>query len=115
MKSFSDFLNEQVSLNSIETVVLFEDDGAATTQTAGVALSDARPVIHMKRESFLGHPCLTVDSDTYMNCMKGKIPFKRWSSYIPDETMRADVQAMFYKQNRLLLKNETTGAMAYIK
>lgn len=114
MKSLEQFLNERANDKLIKHIHLFEDDGAATTQTDGVALPDAKPM-RIKKESFLGYPCLSVDSDTYSNCMKGKVPFKRWASYIPDETMRADVQSMFYKEKRLLLKNEATGAMAYIK
>ena len=72
----------------LEEVECFCEDLPASTTTDGVANPDA-PMMKIKRDSFLGHPCYEVDDDTYSKCMKGKQPFKRWASYIQDEELRS--------------------------
>jgi len=109
-------LKEYIEIfESIEKVELFEEDSSASTSTSGVSLPDAKPITSIKRDKFMGHTCYEMDQDSYSNLMKGKIPFKRWSDYISDETLRTNVQSDYYKNKKLLIRNEKTGTMVYVK
>jgi len=110
MKSLSEFLESK-----IETVEVFEQDAASSTTTTGVANPDAKPIGTIKRDKFMGHTCYEVDDESYSNLMQGKTPFKRWSNYIKDDLTRKTVQSDFYKKKKLLVKNEKTGSMIFVK
>ena len=93
-----------------------EEDTSVSTTTDGVDNGDAQPLtMTLKRDKFIGLDCISMDDDTYMKCVKGKVPFARWSGYVEDEEMREQIKRMYQKSNRLLVKNERTGAMAYLK
>ena len=89
-----------------------EQSTAATTQTGGVAMPDAPK---FKKSKFMGHPCIEVDSNTYDACVKGKVPFKRWTKYVEDEELRQQMKDMFYKNKRMLVMDNQTGAMSFVK
>lgn len=104
---------EEFVLDSIEEIEpLDEDSAAASTTTGGVAMPD-NPTF--KKSKAFGHPCIEVDSDTYHACVKGKIPFKRWTKYVEDETLRSELKSMYYKNKRVLIQDNRSGTMAYIK
>lgn len=110
MKTFKEF-----SLDQIEevTLPLEEESAPATTSTSGVANPDAKPMI--RKSKVFGHQCYEVDSDTYHKCQSGKIPFKRWSSYIEDEDLRNVIKRDYHKNKRLLIQDAKSGSMVYIK
>lgn len=99
---------------SIESVEMFVEDMAASSTTAGVAAPDSK-ISSIKRDKFMGHTCYEVDDDTYTKCIKGKVPFKRWAGYIEDEALRTEVKNDYYKSKKLLMRNEKTGSMIYVK
>ena len=108
---------QEYYLDQIEEVQLplDEDSTASSTGTGGVAKPDAKPIGSIKRKNVFGSPCFEVDSDTYHSCMKGKIPFKRWSSYIEDETIRNEIKSTYQKSKKVLLQDAKSGSMVYIK
>jgi len=59
--------------------------------------------------------CIEMDEDTYEKCIRGKIPFARWSKYIPDEEMRNEVIKMYRKHKSLFIKNAKNGTMVKFK
>jgi hypothetical protein len=108
-------LNEWLeSLNQIEVIELTEDTAASTT-TSGVANPDGKVLTSIKRDKFMGHTCYEIDEDSYCNLIQGKTPFKHWAGYISDETVRNEVKTAFYKNKKLLVRNEKTGSMIYVK
>lgn len=111
MKSFKEY---NKALSEIETIALDEevDGGSASTQTSGVDNPDAKPVF--KKSKFMGYPVIEVDDDTYCNCIKGKVPFSRWSKFIEDDNLRDEMREMFKKNQKVLMSN-SVGAMAYVK
>lgn len=117
MKNYKEYIEERsISLieGNIGTVEMLKEDTGPTVSTAGVAAPDAK-MIKVKRETFISRPCFVVDEKTYENCMRGKVPFKRWAGYIEDEGVREEVKDAFYKNKKILVKNEKTGAMSYLK
>lgn len=110
MKTFQEFC-----LENIEEVVLplDEDSTSASTMTGGVANPDAKPLI--KKSKVFGNMCIEVDSDTYHKCHSGKIPFKRWSGYIEDEDLRNEVKSEYKKNKRVMIQDQKSGSMVYIK
>lgn len=89
-----------------------EESTAPTTTTDGVAEPSPKP---LGVSSFMGYKCYTVDCESYSKLMQGKTPFKRWSGYIEDETMRTAIQKDYYKNKKLLIKNAKTDAMIFVK
>lgn len=96
-----------------ETIELTEESAAATTMTGGVANPDAKPVF--KKSKFLGHDMVDVDDETFHGFVRGKIPFKRWTNYVNDDTLRKEMKDMYYRNKRLLVRNERNGSMVYVK
>jgi len=90
-----------------------EDSTAASTSTGGVANPDAKPLFN--KSKFMGHDCIDVDDKTYSTCIKGKVPFKRWAGYVEDESLRAEMKSMYQKKSKILVRNERTGGMVFIK
>jgi hypothetical protein len=104
--------------DSIETVDaglsnINEESAAASTTTSGVASPDSPPMFN--KSKFMGHPCMEVDDETYSMCVQGKKPFSRWSKYVNDENTRNELKQMYHKNKRVLIKNERTGGMVFIK
>lgn len=81
------------------------------TTTAGVALPDS-PI---KVSRFMGHDCIDLDEDEYNTCISGKQPFERWSNYIENESRRCAIQSAYHKSKKLIVRNEKTGAMSFLK
>ncbi len=99
MKTFDEFITESDS---------------PTSTTDGVASPDI-PMMKIKRSKFMGEECVDLDDDSYYNCIKGKVPFDRWSNYIEDEDMRKQVKSLYHNKSTLMARNTKTGAYAYIK
>jgi len=101
MKSLADYLAES---------------DAPTNQTGGVAAPDSKPIGGSSSSStFMGHPCIEVDNDTYNKCVRGKVPFARWHKYVDDEQLRTSLRTMYQKHKRVVVKNSSTGAMSFVK
>lgn len=114
MKTFREYLNEQIEIIDVQFYTLFEDlSTASSTTTDGIENPDAKPLF--KKSTVFGKTCLEVDSDTYNACIKGKIPFKRWKNYVGDSELEQEVKKLYYKNKKLLLKNSDTGSMIYLK
>jgi hypothetical protein len=109
MKTFKEFLTEE---SEVKEVTLDEESTASSTLTGGVEMP-AAPMF--KKTTVFGKPCIEVDSDTYHACVKGKIPFKRWTGYVTDDGLRDEMKKMFYKNKRLMIQDSNSGAMAYLK
>jgi hypothetical protein len=105
--------------SSIETVnagmedFINEMSTSASTTTGGVANPDAKPMF--KKSKFMGHDCIDVDDKTYSDCVKGKKPFKRWAKYVEDESLRSEMKGMYQKNKKMLVRNERTGGMVFVK
>lgn len=112
MKTFKEYISDQL-LENVDTIELNEESDAPTTQTAGVANPDARPVFN--KSVFRGHPCLEVDDDTYNKFIMGKRPFARWAKYVECEDLRSELKNMFTKNKKVLVLNAKTGSMVYAK
>ena len=114
MKSFEDFLIENIeTIDAGVEDFINEESTAATTTTSGVAMPDAKPMF--KKSKFMGHHCLEVDDETYSQCIAGKQPFKRWSKYVSDEELRNHMRTMYHRNKRMLIKNNRTGGMVFVK
>lgn len=96
-----------------ESIPVVEQSTSASTMTSGVENPDSPPLF--KKSKFMGHECIEVDEDTYSECMQGKMPFKRWKKYVGDESLRSEMKRMYYKNNRMLIKNSKTGSMVFVK
>lgn len=109
MKTFKEYI-----LECVEEIVLESESPSSTT--AGVANPDAQPVARtFKRGKFMGYPTIEVDDDTYCKCIQGKQPFDRWSKYVEDEELRAEMRTMFQRNKRMLMVNSKTGSMAFVR
>lgn len=84
----------------------------ASTTTAGVDTPDPP---NFKVTRFLGKPCIEVDGKTYAKCMRGKIPYERWIKYTEDESLRAELKKFYRTRRGAIIKDGTTGYMAYFK
>tara|TARA_B100000929_G_scaffold290599_1_gene284912 strand:- start:60636 stop:61061 length:426 start_codon:yes stop_codon:yes gene_type:complete len=104
---------DSVNKDKKDPLGLFEDSAVASTGTGGVDMPDAKPVFN--KSTFAGNPVIEVDDDTYCNCIKGKVPFKRWAKYVENESLRDEMRKMYHKNNKFLMKNSKTGAMSYVK
>lgn len=112
MKSFGEMAVEDIE----EVEMLDEESTGSSSMTSGVANPDGpRLGTKVKRSRFMGHEVVEVDSDTYHACVKGKMPFKRWTGYIDDEDTRSDVRKLYHRNKRLLVKDSRSGAMAFLK
>lgn len=92
---------------------ILAEEAAATNSTEGVANPDSKPLF--SKSKFAGVDCIDVDSGTYDRCKFGKAKYTRWSGNIEDSDLRTFVQKHYYKSDKLIVKNASTGAMAYIK
>lgn len=112
MKNINEFF-----LSKIDEYNFFINEDGSTTTTSGVDNPDAKPlsIKNVKRKKVFGYPCFEVDSDTYFQCMHGKLPFSRWSSYISDETIRNEIKSTYQTNKKVLLQDEKSGSMVYIK
>lgn len=100
-------------VESVVESVDLNEDAAATSATAGVANPDAKPVF--KKSKFMGHDMVDVDDETFHGFVRGKIPFKRWTKYVENEDLRKSMKDMYYKNKRLLVRNERNGSMVFVK
>ena len=107
MKDFKEYI-----LESIEEIQLDEESAPATTGTSGVAMPDAPS---FKKSKVFGKTCIEVDSDTYHACVKGKMPFARWTNYVKDDGLRDEMRKLYKTNKRLMIQDSSSGSMAYIK
>lgn len=91
---------------------LYESDAPANV-TSGVANPDAKPIFRVKRRKELGHECFEVDEDLYNKCIKGKVPFERWSKYVSNEEDREMMKRVYQRNKRVIVKHG--NKMAYMK
>lgn len=94
MKQIDDLLNEDVT-------------------TSAVASPDSKPLYSTSQVA--GKVCIDVDTNTYMRCNWGKQKFSRWKNYIEDEGLRSFVQSHYNKNDELLIRDATSGAMVHFK
>lgn len=99
-------------LESIEVIELDEESTASSTTTGGVAMPDAPS---FKKTKFMGHPCIETDSETYHALKQGKIPYSRWKKYVNDAGLGTELSKLYAKNKRLLIKDNKTGGMVFIK
>jgi hypothetical protein len=97
----------------VESVDLNEESASASTSTAGVANPDAKPMF--KKSKFMGHDMVDVDDETFHGFVRGKVPFKRWTNYVEDESLRKEMKDMYYKNKRMLVRNNRNGSMVFVK
>lgn len=90
-----------------------DESSAPTTTTAGVAMH-AQPIF--KKEKNFGHNSIVVDEDSYKNLVF-KEKNKHWKRYLQDENSDFGnaVKKEYQKSSKLILKNEKTGEMIFIK
>jgi hypothetical protein len=120
MKPFEQYIQEaEHFFSTLDVIDLMseeqfnEDSAPASTTTGGVASSDAPPMF--KKEKVFGHPCISVDSGTYNKCVQGKVPFKRWTKYVENDKLRDEMRTMFKRNKKMLVKNEETGTMVFVR
>lgn len=113
MKSLKEFYLS--SIEEIDTgLEKFLESEMVNTTTSGVDNPDSKPIFKKTKE--FGHVCLEVDSNTYSNCIQGKIPYSKWKRYVADNQDLEDSMKKLYRKNkRLLIKNKDTGSMTFIK
>lgn len=97
-----------------QTLQVVESD-AASTSVDGVATPDSKPIGKIKFRKEFGMNCLDVDDDTYHKCIRGKVPFARWSKYTSDKETEEKLKKLYASGKSVLVKNASTGGMAYIK
>lgn len=115
MKSLKEFALDNIKIVDIGlSKIINEESSSASTMTSGVANPDAGQS-SFKKSKFMGHECIDVDDKTYSDCVKGKVPFKRWTKYVGDESLRSEIKNMYNKNKKMLVRNERTGGMVYLK
>jgi hypothetical protein len=63
----------------------------------------------------MGHDMVDVDDETFHGFVRGKVPFKRWTNYVEDESLRKEMKDMYYKNKRMLVRNNRNGSMVFVK
>lgn len=111
MKSLKEFVLSQIPEVDIGLESLLESTSSSTS-TVGVDNPDSKPIFKKTKE--FGVECLEVDSDTYSNCIQGKVPFQRWKKYASTD-IENELKTMYHKSKRLLIKDNKTGSMTFIK
>lgn len=100
------------SLDEVD-VGLNELSTTSTTTTSGIDNPDNPMTIKTGKE--FGIPCIEVDDETYSNCIKGKVPFKKWKNYTNDKNLENEMKNMYKKNNKLIVKNSKDGMMSFVK
>lgn len=114
MKSLKEYLVDSIEVVDVNLEdFINEMSTAASTTTGGVANPDSKPVF--TKSKFMGHPCIDVDDKTYSDCIKGKKPFTRWAKYVEDESLRSEMKGMYQKNKKMLVRNNRTGGMVFLK
>lgn len=96
-------------LDNVDVIELSED----TTTTSNVDFGDSRPMF--KKKKVFGVNCIEVDDETYSKCIRGRVPYSRWSKFIEDEQLRDEMKRLFNSNKKVLMKNSRTGGMVYVK
>lgn len=92
----------------------FSESTEPATTTAGVANVEAP--IELKKEKNFGYNCIVVDEETYSNLVS-KEKNKHWNRYLQDSNNEFGkaIKKEYYKSQSLMMKNEKTGEMVFIK
>lgn len=96
---------------------LCEEVSANIVNTTGPAIDMAPTGRRIQRRGkTFGTPTFEVDSNTYSKFMKGKTKGVRWNKYIEDDgDFSPEVKKQYSRHKRMIIRNETTGAMVYLK
>lgn len=115
MKTFNEFLQESKleNISTVDVQLMDEEATTSATTTGGVANPDAKPIF--KKGTFIGHQYIEVDDETYANFMTGKVPFSRWNKNVSDPDLRDQLKDLYHKRRKLLIKNQKTGGMVFVK
>ena len=114
------FESSSTKFKHLEYEVLKEEVSASATTTGDVALRDmplGKKKKRIETEMFAGSTVFTVDQDRWANARLGKAKFSRWSKYVGEDDLGQAIREYGIKNpgKAIVLKNELTGAMLYLR
>jgi hypothetical protein len=118
MKKFKEYIKEDAPANAMGPAGI---SGASSAVNVGIAGFDPvmtkTPLRRKPPAMFGGKAVFKVPSDRYHKAVTGKKKFKHYSSYVGRDELGEEIRA-YIRENPnapVILEDETTGAMVYLK
>lgn len=112
MKTFKEFTNEQAPAMSVGAGVIAGMPTATPADQTPVGKSTI-----LRRRKFAGKQVFVVDPNTYHKAMLGKLKKEHYEKYLNECDIAEEIKEFGrkYWDQSIILQNEKTGAMVYLK
>lgn len=74
-----------------------------------------KPTASLKRGQFMGITRFDISDNDFANCIKGRKKWSRWKNTIENEENQKTLSAEFAKGKPIIVRNEITRSMVYLR